>query len=262
MKKKVTPAKRSKAKNAIKPLNIRSYAEAALPHLSHVLKTNEKILEGLAHHLVRDVRQGKSLYVFGSGHSALLPMELFHRAGGPSFLIPMVIESLLPLTGPKVVRLFERSLGSAEILLDRFNPPKGEMLWLVSQSGINSLTVELALHAKNRGLHTVAFTSVEHSRAVASRHPSGQKLYQICDAVVDLQGKPGDASLDVSAGAAVGPLSTLTGIFLAHSLLSVSMAQLEREGIRCAYTSVNTPEGEKRNLDLERIAANRDTRLR
>jgi uncharacterized phosphosugar-binding protein len=249
-------------KKSKKILGIQDYAQVALPHLQRILNINANTLEKLAARLVQDVKRGRSLFVFGSGHSALLPMELFHRAGGPSFVIPMVIESLLPVTGPKVVRLFERSSGTAALLLDRFQPKKGEMLWLVSQSGINSVSVELALQAKARGLYIVGFTSVAHSSGVPSRHPSGKKLYQICDAVVDLQGEKGDAALSVAGGAAVGPLSTLSGIFLAHSLLSVSMAQLEGQRIRCTYTSVNTPKGEKRNEELERSAAKRDPRLR
>lgn len=249
-------------KKSKKNLGILEYAETALPHLQSILNANQKVLEKLAAVLVSDVKKGRSLFVFGSGHSAIFPMELYHRAGGPSFVIPMVIDALLPLSGPKVVRLFERSSGSAQILLDHFEPRKGEMLWLVSQSGINSVSVELALLAKARGLQTVAFTSRTHSDGVPSRHPSGKKLYQICDAVVDLGGRKGDAAIDVDAGAAVGPLSTLSGIFLAHSLLSVAMARLEAEGVRCSYTSVNTPEGEKRNAELERNAAIRDPRLR
>ena len=148
-------------------LTIRSYGEAAIPHLTRVLEKNAAVLEKLAADVVRDVRAGKSLLVFGSGHSAMFPMEIYHRAGGPSFVIPVVGDYLLPTAGPPVVRLLERTAGAATPLLDRVQPKAGEMLWIASQSGINAAAVDLALTAKARGLVPVAFTSLEHSKAVA-----------------------------------------------------------------------------------------------
>ena len=226
-------------------------------------------MERISERLVRDVKKGKALFGTGFGHSALVPMELFHRAGGPVFFIPLLLNEILPLSGPNVVRIFERSPDFAEVLLSRFQPKKGEMIWIFSQSGINSIAVEMALLARQRGLYVVGFTSLKHSQATASRHKSGKKLYQICDAVVDLGGKIGDAALEIQPGAlddvrlpSVGPLSSLSGIFLAHSILSVVSCRLEQGGIRSVYTSVNTPEGEERNRELQRKAAQRDPRLR
>lgn len=241
---------------------IKTYASRALPHLEQTLDQNAAVLEKISNRLVEDVSQGRSLFVFGSGHSAILTQEIYHRAGGPSFVIPLIADFLLPSAGPPVVRLFERTPESALTLLNRAQPREGEMIWLVSQSGINSAVVELALDAKKRKLHTVAFTSVIHSQGVPARHPSGKKLFEVCDEVVDWGGAVGDASLPVQANLSVGPLSTLSGVFLAHSVLSLTMQRLEQKGVHCVYTSVNTPEGEKRNRDLEQKAQVRDPLLR
>lgn len=111
-------------------------------------------------------------------------------------------------------------------------------------------------------MKTVAFTSVAHSQAVPSRHASGKKLYEVCDQVLDLGGFVGDAAVPLDKNVAVGPLSSLTGIFIAHSILCKAMAELEHRGIRCSYTSVNTPEGEQRNSALEKAASIRDPLLR
>ncbi len=243
-------------------IDVFAYSNVALPHLTHVLNYNLKIIEQLVEQLVRDIQSGRSLFVFGSGHSALLPLELYHRAGGPSFLIPIVADHLLPSAGPSLVRLMERIEGSAIPLLNRVQPQKGEMIWIVSQSGINAAGIELAIEAKARHLHTVAFTSLAHSNTVASRHKSKKKLYEVCDLTVDLGGVVGDAAIKVSPLVSAGPLSTLGGIFLAHSILSAAIIELERKGVRCAYTSVNTPEGELRNEELEELAKVRDPLLR
>jgi len=244
------------------PIDLQSFSKTALPHLEAILKANSGVLERLRRQLVLDVSAGKSLFVFGSGHSAILPLELYHRAGGPSFLIPLVADHLLPTAGPPVVRLFERIPGAAQFLLDRAQPRAGEMIWLVSQSGINSAGVDLALEANQRGLRTVAFTSVTHSQGVPARHPSGKKLFEICSEVVDWGGVVGDAAIEISPTVSVGPLSSLSGVFLAHSLLSAVVADLNQLGIFCSYTSVNTPQGEQRNKKIEEGAKLRDPLLR
>jgi uncharacterized phosphosugar-binding protein len=136
------------------------------------------------------------------------------------------------------------------------------MLWLSSNSGINAAVVDLALEAKKKGMRTVAFTSLPHSQSVASRHPSGKRLFEVCDETIDIGGVRGDASISIASGVAAGPLSTLSTVMLGHSILVAAIAGLEAKGIPCVYTSVNTPEGEARNVELERIAQKRDPLLR
>lgn len=247
-------------------VTVQSYSAAALPQLESAITRNLEVMERLSKQIVTDVEAGRSLLVFGSGHSALFPMELYHRAGGASFVIPLVADYLLPTAGPPVVRLLERTPGAASVVLNRIEPQAGEMLWLCSQSGINASVVDLALEAKKRGLTTVAFTSRAHSQAVDSRHSSGKRLYEVCDETVDLGGFRGDASVKISGTAesqlSAGPLSSLTAMLLGHSILVAACAELESRGHRCVYTSVNTPEGEARNRTMEQVAARRDVLLR
>jgi uncharacterized phosphosugar-binding protein len=245
-----------------KKISVESYSEIAIPHLRKLITHNQKTMDGLAGRLVKDVRAGKSLLVFGSGHSAIFPLELYHRAGGASFVIPVVADYLLPTAGPPVVRILERTAGAATAILNRCEPRQGEMLWLASNSGINAAVVDLALEAKRRGLYTVAFTSVPHSSAVASRHSSGKRLFEVCDETVDLGGVVGDAAIEVAPETTAGPLSTLSTVMLGHSILVAAIANLEELGVPCVYTSVNTPIGESRNRRLEEIAKERDFLLR
>jgi uncharacterized phosphosugar-binding protein len=243
-------------------MNIKSYSEIALPHLTQVIQRNEAVMTKIANLLVEDVQAGKSLFVFGSGHSAIFPMELYHRAGGSSFVIPVVADYLLPTAGPTVVRVLERTAGTANVILSRVEPRAGEMIWISSNSGINSSVVDFALDAKKRGMKTVAFTSVTHSKAVASRHSSGKRLFEVCDEVVDFGGFVGDAAVKISDQITAGPLSTLTSVLLGHSILVGACTELEKRGVGCVYTSVNTPEGEVRNKALEEVAKKRDYLLR
>src|SRR5690242_4128994 len=114
-------------------VDLRQYSKIAIPHLQEILDKNLPVLENISNRIVEDVKSKKSLFVFGSGHSALLPLEIYHRAGGPSFVIPLLADYLLPTAGPPVVRLLERTQGSALFLLNRAQPNPGEMLWIASQ---------------------------------------------------------------------------------------------------------------------------------
>lgn len=229
------------------------YFERVKSQLDLSFAQNEEVLGRLQASLGERVMKGESLYVFGSGHSALFPLELFHRAGGVNFVVPVVDSSWMPQSGPALVRAIERTPGIARVALDRVRPKKGEMLWLVSQSGINGAVVDLALYAKELGLTTVAWTSVPHSRGVSSRHPSGKRLFEVCDETVDLCGEVGDASIELREELRAGPLSTVTAVTLAHALLVEVASKLEASGRSCVYTSVNTPTGEARNRSLEEI---------
>lgn len=243
-------------------ITVRSYSEVAVPHLARIVEANVAIMESVVNRLVVDVKAGKSLFAFGSGHAAIFTMELYHRAGGCSFLVPVFADYLLPTAGPPVVRVLERTAAAANMMLARAEPRPEEMIWISSQSGINTAVVDFALEAKKRGLFTVAFTSVTHSSSVDSRHPGGKRLFEVCDATIDTGGFRGDACLDVAPDVRAGPLSSLGSILLGHSMLTTACARLERDGVRCTYTSVNTPEGEARNKDIEKNAMVRDPLLR
>ena len=176
--------------------------------------------------------------------------------------MPIVAEYLLPTAGPPVVRVLERTPQVANMMLARADTRPGEMIWISSQSGINSAVVDFALEAKRLGLYTVAFTSKVHSSAVRSRHSSGKRLFEVCDETVDFGGYKGDACLDIAPGVRAGPLSSLSSVFLGHSILTAACARLEAGGVNCTYTSVNTPEGEGRNRAIEEHARLRDPLLK
>ena len=63
---------------------------------------------------------------------------------------------------------------------------------------------------------------MEQSKKYPSRHPSGKKLYEIADLVLDNCVPPGDGLLDVG-GNLTGAASTLSGIFLINLIATEAM---------------------------------------
>ena len=80
---------------------------------------------------------------------------------------------------------FERVEGLGASILNMGDVHPGELLFIISNSGINPMPIDVALEARKRGVVTVAVTSKEHSRTVPCRHSGGKRLFEICDYVLD-----------------------------------------------------------------------------
>src|SRR5205823_1053880 len=84
----------------------RAVRQAAVEALNRLDLTE---VTAAARALAPRVRAGGLLQTFGSGHSQLLALEGFYRAGGPAWLRPLVDDRLSPVRGFSVTR-YERSV--------------------------------------------------------------------------------------------------------------------------------------------------------
>ncbi|BAS26769.1 sugar isomerase domain-containing protein [Limnochorda pilosa] len=186
------------------------------------------------------------VHLFGSGHSALLAREVVGRAGGLAAM--SIIED--PLLGAA-----ERLEGYASLLLQRYLPlGTDDLLIVLSTSGRNPLPIEIALLAQERGLRVIALTSLEYSRTVTSRHRSGKRLFEIADLVLDLGAPEGDALIEVpGVPEKVGPVSTVIGAAVLHSVVLEATARLVQMGIEPpVLMSDNLDGGREHNERLRR----------
>ncbi|MBQ7891561.1 MAG: SIS domain-containing protein [Erysipelotrichaceae bacterium] len=65
---------------------------------------------------------------------------------------------------------------------------------IISNSGRNSVPVEVALEFKAKGAQVIAITSMRPSTQVSSRQKDGKKLYEVADLVLDNQAVFGDVA--------------------------------------------------------------------
>jgi uncharacterized phosphosugar-binding protein len=147
----------------------------------------------------------------------------------------------------------ERLSGIAAILLDYHAPQPGEVLIIISNAGINPVAVELALEAKERHLTVIAITSLRHAQAVASRHSSGKRLFEVADLAIDNGGEAGDGALAFPGLAAkVGPTSLVAGAFIINSIVCGVVERFIAKGlVPPVYLSANLPGGDEHNRRLE-----------
>jgi uncharacterized phosphosugar-binding protein len=103
-----------------------------------------------------------------------------------------------------------------------------------------------------RGIPVIALTSVAHSTSVPSRHPSGRRLMDIADVVIDSGAPAGDAALSLSDGTRVGAVSNLAGVFVVQLLTEGIANGLISAGQKPpVFLSMNLPDGDAANAELE-----------
>jgi uncharacterized phosphosugar-binding protein len=202
------------------------YGEIITGKLEKLTVEQEATLDQAARMICDSMQKGGMLHVFGSGHSHLIAREVVGRAGSLSSI---------NLITDRSEGLAEKCYGYAEQLLQQYDLSvkikEGEVLLIISNSGINPVPIELAMAAKDYGLHTIALTSLQHSKAMTSRHKSGKHLYDLVDLVIDNGGIYGDALVDIpELSVRAGPSSTVLGAFIMNTLILKTIEMMLSEG--------------------------------
>jgi uncharacterized phosphosugar-binding protein len=128
--------------------------------------------------------------------------------------------------------LMERLAGLADVLLQVHPVAAGDVVLVVSNSGLNAVPVEFAAGARARGATVVALTSLAHSASQQPRTASGRRLADEADIVIDNCGVPGDAIVEIPGStASVGSTSTVIGAFVVEAIVSEAAALFAEAGI-------------------------------
>lgn len=208
------------------------YLAAALEALEHARASQGEALTTAAAWVGEAVAGGHLLAVTGSGHSHMLAEEVFYRAGGLLAVLPILDPALMLHDAAVSSSRIERLPGVAEVRLEASGIGPGDVLVVASNSGRNAYPIEAALVGRRLGARVVALTSLPHARSVASRHPSGLRLFEAADLVLDTGVPAGDAALRLDGlGVPVGPLSTIVGAALIEAVVVGAIAWLLERGI-------------------------------
>lgn len=213
--------------------------------------------------MVEAIDGGGVLQAFGTGHSEAFAMELAGRAGG---LIPTNRFALrdIVMHGDRDISVLEgeppleRQPWVVEELMATVQIDDADVFLIASNSGVNGSIVGAALWAQERGHKVIAVTSLEHTARVEPKHPSGKRLSEIADVVIDNLAPYGDVTLDVSDAVRAGAISSITAAFIAQLLtLGVARTITARGDTPPMYISANIPGGDDHNSVLEARYAGR-----
>lgn len=198
------------------------------------------------------VADGACVHVHDTGH--IIDSELIFRGGG------LILYKRLKygLTVENPVRKRDRSdldtsmAGLAKYALRASGARPGDVLILGSVSGRNLPVVDLALEAKAFGMTNIVITSMSYSPQVESDHPSGKRLFEVADLVIDNCAPAAEAMIEVDGLPA--RFAAASGIAAATIMWSVSAVVIEtmiKRGMTPGVLkSANFPGGNEFNKEV------------
>jgi uncharacterized phosphosugar-binding protein len=176
------------------------------------------------------IKKDKMVHVFGTGHSHMVGIEMFVRAGGLANINAMLDGTITTEDGARKGSMTEKLEGLAEIIWDQYEISEEDIMIIISNSGRNNVPIEMAMKAKEKGLKLIVITSLSHSKSCESRNKSGKKLYEFADIVIDNKVPAGDTLISIS-GVKTGPGSTIAGCFIVNSILVETLEKLDKAGL-------------------------------
>jgi uncharacterized phosphosugar-binding protein len=206
---------------------------------------------------------GGVVHVYDTGH--MLGHELVSRTGGLIGFTRLTFGGTVTAAGvagrdpePDPATAAAATETLTGWVLDQRVVRDGDALLISSVSGMSTAVVALATQARRRGIPVVAVTSVAFSSGLPPKHPSGRRLLDVADVVLDNLAPYGDAFLDVpaagTAGAAVRvvPVSGVAGAALMWAVVAQTTAILcARDAEPSVYPSINLPDGPTRVAQAE-----------
>ncbi|MGB4613358.1 MAG: SIS domain-containing protein [Erysipelotrichaceae bacterium] len=207
------------------------YGKEIIKLIEKAEQNNIEAIETLTDKIVENIENDKIIHTFGTGHSHLIGIELFGRAGGLGNINAMLDPDVLTSNGAQRSSELEKLPGLADVIYNSYKIEKGDIMIIVSNSGRNSVPIEMAKRCKKEGIYCVALTNLTQSKATTSRHPSGKKLYELADLILDNCLPSGDAMLNIN-GILTGPPSSIIGMFLLNTAVCNAIQKLTDKGVR------------------------------
>ncbi len=201
--------------------NHKDYFNHVTSLLKNVLEKEDKNIDQAVNILFDATVNKRNIFAFGAGHASILTEELTYRAGGLATVNPIFESNLLlntrPLTFTSKVERLEKY---GRLIADKTPIKKGDVIITHSVSGRNTVMIDFVNAAKEKGAKIIAITNLTYSKNVSSRHPSGKRLFEIVDLVIDNHGDSGDAAIKFDAlEQKVGPTSTVIAATIANAMV-------------------------------------------
>lgn len=169
--------------------------------------------------------------LFGCGHSHLLAEEVFYRAGGLVPIKPILIEPLMLHEGAIRSSQLEKEINYARTFLEKEEIRQGDVVFIISTSGCNPVPIDVALFAKQHGAYVIGLTSLACSKALPPLHPSGKRLAECVDLVINNYSVEGDAILTHPLiSVPFAPTSTVIGAAILHAVFAEAAIIIATEG--------------------------------
>lgn len=208
-----------------------TYQNKIIDQINLITTSENENFAKAARWLADTIIHDKMIHTFGTGHSHMIGLELFVRAGGLANVNAMLDSTVMTSEGARRSAEIERVSGMSQIIWDQHKIHKEDVIIIVSNSGRNAMPIEMAQIAKAYGIKVIGITSLEQSKQYPSRHFSGKKLYEICDLVIDNHVPSGDGLMRID-GNLTGAASTMSGVFIVNMIATEAMKLAAQAGVK------------------------------
>ena len=218
-----------------------------------VMDQQKQNIEKVGKLFAETIKNGGTLYAFGASHAGILAEELFYRTGGLALINPLFSPTLMLNTRPvTVTSQMERLDGFGQVILNGSAAKAGDTILIHSVSGRNTVSIDMALAAKEKGMNVIVITNMVYTKQVTSRHPSGKNLYECTDLVIDNHGEFEDSSMLLAGmNQKIAPTSSVVGCMIVNMIVISTVDHLLKLGIDPpVFRSANVDGGDEANKTI------------
>ena len=207
------------------------YHQASTALLDQIVEANKKVLPEAIEWMADTIIKDRIIHTFGTGHSHIIGLELFVRAGGLANVNAFLDSIVMTSEGARRSAEIERISGVSKVLWDQHHIKTEDLFIVISNSGRNAMPIEMGELAKANGNKVIGITSIEQSKKYPVRIEGQKKLYEIADLVLDNCVPPGDGMLQIG-GELTGAASTIAGCFIVNLLATEAMKIAADKGVK------------------------------
>ena len=124
------------------------YGDKIIEVMKYAEEKNRDVIKQLAEKFAENIENDKIIHTFGTGHSHMLGIELFARAGGLGNVDAMLDPDTLTSFGAQRSGAMEKTPGVADVVYDSYNIEPGDIMIITSNSGRNAMPIEMAMRCR------------------------------------------------------------------------------------------------------------------
>ncbi|MDE0244441.1 MAG: SIS domain-containing protein [Gammaproteobacteria bacterium] len=234
---------------------VQDYRRLLDEKLALVFDNQEDAIDKAAEVCAASIGKGKLVFTFGTGHGSFAALEMFPRTGTAVGFRPIVESTMISFhrvlgdMGARQYRFIHAQEGYGKAILSSHQTDPDDAMLIFSHSGINAVTMDIAVGAREIGMKVIGVTSVPHSSQVPSRHSSGKRLFEAADVVIDTGAPLGDAGISIDGlEGSVGATSTSVAIAVGQAINAATVEKLVARGAQpMIMVSPNTTEKARAN---------------
>lgn len=238
------------------------YLTAVRGILDHLEATQLPAVEAAADLIVEALTHNGAVFCAEIGHSN--QHDFLNRAGGLAAvhgfafscsLDDVVAECQADRPRPEPLNA---ELERIRCAVRTSNLRPGDVLLIGSVSGKSTHPVEIAIACRDMGVKVIGLTSLEYTAGVESLHPSGKKLCDVSDVVIDNGAPFGDAAVDLPGyDFKLLPVSGVSSLVTGWLIFERVIEKMVEAGTPpSVFMSLNRPGG-KEYYDESKAAYNR-----